>query len=142
MKKLLLLLAVPVLLLSACKKEKVIDDNDLPRDARDFIATHFAGITISQSVREWDDTKWKYEVYLSNGTKLEFNHNGTIEEMSGNSALPDSALPSLVVSYVHTNYPDEYIRKWELESTTQEVTLSNNVKLVFDKQGNFLRIDQ
>lgn len=142
MKKLLLLLAVPVLLLSACKKEKVIDDNDLPRDARDFIATHFAGITISQSVREWDDTKWKYEVYLSNGTKLEFNHKGEIEEISGNSALPDSALPSLLVSYVRTNYPDEYIRKWELDSTTQEITLSNNVELVFDKQGNFLRIDQ
>lgn len=142
MKKLWMLLAIPVLLFSACKKEKVIDDNDLPRDARDFIATHFSGITISQSVREWDDTRWKYEVYLSNGTKLEFNHKGEIEEIAGNSALPDSALPALLVSYADTHYPDEYIRKWELDSTTQEITLSNNVELVFDKQGNFLRIDQ
>jgi hypothetical protein len=142
MKKLWMVLAISVLLLSACKKEKVIDDDDLPRDARDFISTHFSGITISQSVREWDDTRWKYEVYLNNGTKLEFNHKGEIEEISGNSALPDSALPPLLVSYVRTNYPAEYIRKWELESTKQEITLSNNVKLVFDKQGNFLRIDQ
>lgn len=142
MKRLLMLLAVPVLLLSACKKEKVIDDSDLPREARDFIGTHFSGVTISQSVREWDDSRWKYEVYLSNGTKLEFNHKGEVEEISGNSALPESALPALIVSYVKTNYPDQYIRKWELESTTQEVTLSNNLELVFDKQGNFLRIDQ
>ncbi len=142
MKKLLVLLAVPVLLLSACKKEKVIDDNDLPREARDFIAAHFSGLTISQSVREWDDTNWQYDVYLSNGTKLEFNHKGEIEEIAGNSALPESALPALIVSYVKANYPAEYIRKWELDRTTQEVTLSNNIELVFDKQGNFLRIDQ
>ena len=61
--------------------------------------------------------------------------------MEGNEALPDSVIPSAILSYVQDNYPSEFIKNWNLEKTVQEIKLSNDITLEFDRNGNFLRID-
>ena len=130
-----------VLVLASCDKEKVVSSNDLPATSTSYINTHFAGHQILQAVKEVDDLKTTYKVYLSNGTKLKFNRDGEIFDIESNDALPSSVIPSSIREYVTINYPTLHINEWELDKTTQEVKLSNGLSLVFDKNGTFLRID-
>ncbi|HRN57647.1 MAG TPA: PepSY-like domain-containing protein [Agriterribacter sp.] len=141
MKSSLLLLALPVLLLCSCTKEKAVGSEDLPATSTSYITTHFPDQTIVHAVKEFDDLQITYTVYLKNGVKIEFNQNGEVKEIKGNSALPDSVIPSAILAYVNAYYPSGYIKEWKPERTTQEVKLSNGITLEFDKNGNFLRID-
>lgn len=141
MKSTILILALPVLLLASCTKEKIVGSDDLPATSTNYVTTHFPDQTIVHAVREYDDLQIKYTVYLKNGVKIEFNQNGEVKEIDGNNALPDSVIPAAILAYVKSNYPSAFIKKWEVERTKQEVKLSNGITLEFDKNGNFLRID-
>lgn len=141
MKRIFPLITALVLVLASCDKEKVVSANDLPATSTSYINTHFAGQQILQVVKERDDLKTTYKVYLNNGTKLEFNKDGEIYDIESNEALPSSVIPSSILSYVTTNYPTLYITEWELDKTTQEVKISNGLTLVFDRNGTYLRID-
>ena len=141
MKSTILILALHVLLLASCTKEKIVGSDDLPATSTNYVTTHFPDQTIVHAVREYDDLQIKYTVYLKNGVKIEFNQNGEVKEIDGNNALPDSVIPAAILAYVKSNYPSAFIKKWEVERTKQEVKLSNGITLEFDKNGNFLRID-
>ena len=106
MKKTLLLLTLPaVLLFSSCTKEKVVAPNDLPATSTNYISAHFPDQQIVQAVKEFDDLKITYTVYLNNRTKIELNQSGEVKEMEGNDALPDSVIPSAILTYIENNYP-------------------------------------
>lgn len=141
MKRTLLLLALPVWLLISCTKEKAVSSDDLPATSTSYITTHFPEQAIVHAVKEFDDLRITYTVYLKNGVKIEFDQNGVVKEIEGNDALPDSVIPSTILDHVKSNYPSAFIKKWEVERTKQEVKLSNGITLEFDKNGNFLRID-
>ena len=69
-------MTLSALLLVACDKEKVVQPDDLPANASGFITTHYSGKQILQVVRELDNLKTYYHVYLNNGTKLDFSRLG------------------------------------------------------------------
>lgn len=133
--------AVMLIMFAACDKESVIAADGLPKDAQLFIAQHFPDQEIIQVVKERDDLKTGYDVYLSDGFNLDFDKKGNIIGVEGTSKLPDSVVPTKILAYVQANYPDSFIRDWELDDRGQEVTLSNGMDLKFDKEGNFIRID-
>lgn len=135
-------MSVPAMfLLVSCYKEKIVNNDDLPAKASGFITTHYSANAIRQVVKERDDLKTEYHVYLDNNTKLDFNREGEIKEIEGTEKIPDSVLPPLVLTYVKTNYPASFIRAWNPDDTNQEVKLSGGVELLFDSNGNFLRVD-
>lgn len=120
--------------------------NNLPKTAQDYINQHFASISITEveensSWKIWEDDK--YEVRLSNGIELDFDENGNILEIESknNEAIPATALPSNVASYLNTNYAGVAIKGWDKDSKGQEVELVDGTELEFDAEGNFLRID-
>ena len=133
-------MTLSALLLVACDKEKVVQSDDLPANASGFITTHFPGKQILQVVKELDNLKTYYHVYLNNGTKLDFTRQGNIKKIEGTEAIPDTVIPMLILNYVHTHYPTAFIRGWKLEDATQDIKLSADIELEFDKNGNFLRI--
>jgi hypothetical protein len=141
MKKIFLLMTLAAFLLVSCDKEKVVQQDDLPANASGFVTTHYAGKQILQVVKELDNLKTYYHVYLDNGTKLDFSRQGTIKKIDGTEQVPDTVIPALILTYVHTNYPAAFIRGWEVDDTSQNVKLSTDVKLEFDRNGNFLRVD-
>lgn len=53
-----------------------------------------------------------------------------------------SQLPESIIQYITTNYADATIIEAEVSNTNYEVELSNNVELVFDKEGNFKKIER
>ena len=127
-------------LLVSCDKEKVVQTDDLPANASGFVSTHYAGKQILQVVKELDNLKTYYHVYLNNGTKLDFSRKGDIKKVEGTDPVPNTVIPALILNYVSTNYAAAFIRGWELDDTRQEVKLSSDVELEFDKNGNFLRV--
>jgi len=127
--------------LFSCDKESVVQSDDLPGKASNFISTHYSTVRTLQVVKERDDLKVNFHVYLENGTRLDFTKSGDIKEIDGTTRIPDAILPSMIVSYVNTNYPAAFIRGWNPDDTDQEVKLSSDVELLFDSNGNFLRVD-
>jgi len=126
--------------MSSCEKEEVVKAEDLPQTAREFISNHFVNETVTSVVKEEDGKKVSYDVVLNSGTKLDFNKEGQITEIDSHTKLPDSVIPAPIRSYVQTNYASEVIIGWELEGTNQDVDLSNRLELRFDKDNNFVSI--
>lgn len=143
MKKLLFPLAFAFLALVSCDKEKVVEETSLPAPAREFIEVHFPGAKVSNVVRDRDDLTTSYDVILDNQVRLEFDRSGECHNVEGSrdQQIPDSVIPSNVLQYVKTNYPNSVITEWEKSKTQQEIKLSTREELIFNLAGGFLRID-
>ena len=133
-------MTLSALLLIACDKEKTVQPNDLPANASGYVSTHYTGKQILQIVKELDNLKTYYHVYLDNGTKLDFSRQGNIKKIEGTEAIPDTVIPVLILNYVDAHYPATFIRGWHIDDAIQEIKLSTDTELEFDKNGNFLRV--
>lgn len=138
---LMAVMATVIVVFAACDKESIVAADGLPKDAQAYINQHFPDHEILQVVKERDDLKTSFDVFLSGGYKLEFNKNGKVLGIEGNNKLPDSVIPAKILAYVNDNYAAHFIIDWELDDRGQEVKLSNRLELKFDKNDNFLRVD-
>ena len=136
-----LLIATSLILFSACDKETVIPTSDLPNNISTWINTHFPNNAILQIIKDVDGLKRTYDITLEGNIQLEFNRSGEIIDIDSDTQLPDSVIPSKILSYVDTNYPNQFITDWELDDRKQQVELNNGIELIFNKDGDFLRID-
>lgn len=139
--KLTMLIGITLVSFTACDKERVIETDELPSNARTYIALHFPDYEIIQVVKERDDLKTTYQVFLDEGFELDFDKKGVITSVEGTNKLPDSVIPDRILAYVNVTYPDDFVVGWELDGAGQEIKLSNRMELKFDKDDNFLRID-
>lgn len=125
--------------------DHVINAADLPQTANAFVTTYFPNATF-QTIKKQnraDSDGSIYDVYLSNGFEIDFDANGNWVDIDGNhQAIPVALIPEKINTYVTANYPNQFVTSIDNETTYTEVELSNNLELVFDKQGNFLRIDK
>lgn len=124
-------------------QDQVISANELPATATKFIQSHFPSEKISRAEKDVDINETSYEVYFSNGVKLEFDQNGNWTEVDGKKkvSIPTAFIDKDITDYVAKNYPNARIIKIENDRTHFEVELSNGLELKFDAQGHFLRMD-
>lgn len=140
MKKLFLILTT-VILLTGCEKETIIQGNQVPEKIKTYIETHFPQLSVLQVLEDRDGFTLTYDVTLQQGYFLEFNRKMEIEEVTGIEPIPNSVVPSNILTYVQTQFSEQSILSWDLSDRIQEVTLDNGIQLEFDQEGNFLRID-
>ena len=76
--------------------DKRISPKKIPQNALDFISEHFP----SSRIRHVDIDDDLYEVKLDSGVKIEFNIDGTWEEITGRRGLPTTMLPEAAVEYL------------------------------------------
>ncbi|MGQ1908238.1 PepSY-like domain-containing protein [Marinifilum sp. RC60d5] len=147
MKLLVAVLFIFVTSLSSCSDdddnstEVLLSDTEIPTEIGTYIETHFTSNTIIQAEKETEANTITYEIFLSDDVNLEFDSELNVTEIESTLELPDSVIPELVLDYVATNYPDNFIIEWELETDYQQIKLDNNVELEFDMDGAFIRID-
>lgn len=135
------LIIISTTLLLGCEKEKNINEKDLPSQATLFLNTHFSGSAISSTVKDIEGNNTTFEVILANGINIDFDKNGNCISMDGHGKrLPDSAIPSAILLYVQTYYPDNFITDWGFEPFGQKVELSNEIELGFELDGTFIKI--
>jgi len=45
------------------------------------------------------------------------------------------------MKYINDNYPNDTVTEVEIENQEIEIELSSDIELIFDLNGNFLRLD-
>ena len=108
--------------------------SSIPQNAQNFIKQHFPNIQVSYIERDWDDI----EVYLADGTQIEFFPNGDWKEVKCYMNMPASILPANVMATIQRTYPQAAIIKIEKQFTIFEVKLNNMMELYIDANGQLL----
>jgi hypothetical protein len=125
----------------SCQKETTLDAAKIPTEINAYTSTHFPSNKIIKAVEEKKGNTTKYEVKLDGNISLEFNQNKEIVEIESLTKLPDSVIPEKIRNYTTTNYQANFIKEWELNTADQKIKLDSGVELVFNLEGEFLRID-
>ncbi|WP_094745834.1 PepSY-like domain-containing protein [Vaginella massiliensis] len=125
--------------------ETSVDANGLPTNSKEFINQHFAETSVGQITKEKNTFGGdEYKVYLSDGTKIEFDSNGEwkeVENKAGKSIAMGFA-PASIIKYLNTNFPEMAVKSIQRDRKGIEVKLlQNDLELKFDLNGNFLKID-
>ena len=142
MKFLFFALALTLCSVSLSARDQVISEQQLPAAAKTFVKQYFKNRTVSLAKKDVDFGSTTYDVVLNSGTKIEFNNKGEWKEVDcAPAAVPSALIPSAIASYVKANYANCKIVKIERDAAGYDIELSNDVDLQFDKQGNFVRID-
>lgn len=122
--------------------DKIINKNELPAQAQQFINEHFNGVKISYAKHERDFLINSYEVMFANGAKVEFSSKGTWEEVDCRyGEVPSAIIPQPIKEYIRSNYSGEKVLKIERERNRYELKLSNRLELTFDENFRIIDID-
>lgn len=120
-----------------------VASSSLPAAINAYLKANYAGKTITKAEKYLT----KYEITLSDLTKLEFSLDGAFIEVSGSnkngtkvSDDPIVALPQVILDYIAKNYPTATIVKAEKSASKYEVKLSNRVRLDFNLSGQLLKV--
>ena len=141
MKKFLSVIMLSATLISFAQ-DKAIKYNQVPKMGQQFINKYFGAKQVGSVMLDDDFFSKEYKVYLTNGTKVEFDGDGSWKEVDGNrNAIPTGYVPANITSYVKRSFPNTKITKIERDRTEIEVKLNNGIEIKFDKNGNFKRID-
>lgn len=140
-----LLVSLAAFNFSACgdDEKKAIEFSLLPEAAQTFINTHFSDKQVSVVYHDQEIGDYDYEVIFTDGAEIDFDKNGNWTEVEDEDidGVPVGVLPTPIHEYVvenHAGYPVVQISK---DNREYEVELSNDIEIVFDKNGVFLHYD-
>lgn len=140
---LILVALMAITLTTSCEKQEARTIDQLPQQAKTFINTNFPGDPVTYILFNRDLLEKEYDVHLASGVELEFTYEGNWKEVDcHNNAVPAAIIPSAISDYVASYYPTFFIT--QITKTVMHgiiVELSNDFELVFDKNGNYIRID-
>lgn len=119
------------------------DVNSIPASARETIKKHFPESKISYIKIDKDlFESTTYQAVLTDGSEIDFNSKGEWMDVDcKKGAVPVAFIPAPVGQYVKANFDGSFIVKIERERQFYKVELNNDLDLVFDKAGTFLRMD-
>lgn len=143
MKKIFFVLFSSVLFLSACAStDVIISFNQLPDAAQQFVNQYFGTETISFVKAEKEGLHTDYEVLFANGTEIEFDGKGNLEQVDCKRlAVPDGIVPEQIMSVVKAQFPTNFVVQYSIDRHDYEVELNNDVELKFSKSFQLLEID-
>lgn len=145
MKKSLIALAIALCCAvgAQARDEVVRDVTYLPKPAQSFLTRNFKSeisfIKIDKTLGYITD----YEVVLTDGTEIDFNRDGSWDniDMPASKAVPSGLVPKQIADYVVKNFPKQKIVSIDKESHGYDIELQNGLDLVFDRAGQFKKID-
>ena len=120
-----------------------VDKSNLPLAATGFLKKYYNDVDVKR-VNEGtlSDGTNVYNVELVDGTRIDFDDAGKWTSVdSAVKEIPLSVAPLPIADYIKQNYPTNnmyYIHKW---AKGYDVKLSDNYKLSFDLNGNFVKKD-
>ena len=82
-----------------------------------------------------------YAFLLTDGTKLVFDERAGLHKAENKNGVLETLVPVKIVEYVHATFPNAIITSYKFEQMKQEVEINNDMELIFDKRGHFVRID-
>lgn len=149
MKKLILtftaLITVAFILVSCDKDDDhQVPATSLPASASTFLNTFFKDVTIRKVEKQTPTAtnKTAYSVELANGIEVDFDQEGNWKEVESDNdtAIPTGFISTTIVRYVDTNYKTSQISAIDKVTAGFEVELTNDIDLLFDPSGQFVKI--
>lgn len=146
MKRLFFLFAMIVGLSASISAKDVVtrDVNQLPQAARTMIKKYFPKVAVTYIKIDKDLLEAAtYEAILEQGVQIDFNNKGEWTEVDSKlNPVPDALIPAAVKTYLKKNFPGVAVEKIERRRKGgYEVELRNDLSVIFDAQGRFLRLD-
>ena len=132
MKKILSVIMLGVAMFTFAQ-DKVINYNQLPQNSQQFVNKYFGAKQVGSVLLDDDFFSKEYKVYLANGTKVEFDGN--------RNTIPTGFVPAKITNYVKRSFPNTKIIKIEKDNNSIEAKLNNGLEVKFDRNGNFVKID-
>lgn len=126
---------------SVTAQKKYLAPEDAPSQIKEYAKKHFPNGKIAYVKKKEKLHYTQYKVKLNTLEELEFDGDFNIYEIESKHALPKSVIPKPIWQYVAKNYPNNTIREWKLKKNGRKVELDNDLDLLFDKNGLFLKID-
>ena len=142
MKKYLSIVLTALSSLTACANEQVVTFDQLPEPAKAIVAAHFDASQVAYMTLEKDLLNWEYYLKFNDGRLLEFNKVGELTKVDCQTkAVPDALVPQPVLEYVKANFPNAFITEWGRDDRGYKAELNNGLDLEFNRNYEFLRID-
>ena len=113
----------------------------LPGAITSFIKQHFPNATIVGVEPDYDHGGLEYDVYLSDGTQVDFDANNQWDQVESMRGVPAFFIPKAIASYVRGSYQNMVITKINKEYHGYEIELANGLDLNFDRSGRFMGMD-
>lgn len=142
MKRIFAILAVAAASLSVMRADdRPVSFNQLPGAAQSFISMNFPDEKVSYATKDDDIILPDFTVVLSNGMKIQFEHDGTMDKLESRSGIPSEMIPVQIRDYVKLHYPDAYFIEYDVNRRSYEVKLSNRLELKFNVNFILVEID-
>ena len=136
-------MAITLVVTNAQAQEKAITIAEMPHPAQEFVKKYYDVKSVSHVLLE-DElfSRKEYKVVLTDGTDLEFDSKGQWTEVDAQrQAVPAGIVPQKIVDYVNQSFPNNKIVQISRSSRKYEVELTSGLDLDFDRNGEFVRID-
>ena len=143
MKKFFIFAVSCILSLTACADHyQLIKYSELPVQAQAFIQQYFNQEDISQIERDREGIHYEYNVYLKNATEIDFDHQGNLQSIDcKRTNVPEGIVPEVIMSFISLHHPNLFVVEYIIDYRHQTVELNNEIELIFDREGHFLRMD-
>lgn len=126
---------------SCSSEDKEFDNVALPIPAQLFVKQYFADATYSRVEKEKDDGFWEYEVWLSDGSQVEFDEKGEWTSVECKySEMPVGIIPTGIAEDIVKKYPDLKPYKIEKEVGGYEIDIPG-YDLYYRYNGMFIRAE-
>lgn len=120
-----------------------IQVNELPKKAQEFIKQYFSKNSISFAKIEKDFWDKNYDVVFVNGDKIEFDKNGTWENIDCKySEVPTTIIPKPIINYLTQHYPNAKVIQIERNKHGYEIELNNKIEIKFNLNFQVTEIDR
>lgn len=127
---------------TACDKEEVIQTEQLPYAAKEFLAKYYPGIEAQLVKKEKDGLTTTFQFYALNGVHVEFDSKGNWTEIEDMKGISRDLFPDAILAYLLKTYPDEKVVKIEKDDHGYDIRLSDFTELAFNKNGQLIDIDR
>lgn len=129
-----------MMVMTACS-DKPVAAEQVPEPIKVFVQQMFPGQTITYAEKDQEVTGAKYDVVLTDGTRIDFDADDVWDKVEATMAnpVPTALVPAPIVTYIQSNFPDAMILKIDKEHNGYGVELSNGKEIKFNR--NFQAID-
>ena len=128
-------------LTAGAKGKQPIAIEKLPRAVKAAAMQHYTPDQILFITMEKQVGKDEYEFSLADGTKVEFYENGQLHKIKSQQGVPDAFIPENMLQYIKATFPNSIVTEYKNDRIMKKIEINNDVDLVFNRRGKFLRID-
>ena len=122
--------------------QATVQTQALPEPITTFINKNFPGSTIATVETDNEFGGLEYDVYLNDGTEVDFDASNQWETVDCKvKAVPAELVPAAITSYVKANFQSLPITKIDKKRYGYEIELSNGLDLKFNANGQFVGVD-